>query len=202
MRRHLANIYHLGVKELWSLWRDPMMLFLIGYAFTIAIYLAGTAIPETLHRAPIAIVDEDGSTLSTRIASAFYPPNFTKPEFISHADIDPALDEGRYTFVLVIPPNFQRDVLANRAAELQLNLDATRMSQAFTGNGYIQQIVMAEIQEFIQRHRGGDKPPVDLNIVPASILRGTILVRLADGSHQQCHHAFDHPDRGRPDPGT
>lgn len=164
MRRHLANIFHLGVKELWSLWRDPIMLFLIAYAFTIGIYLAGTAAPETLHRAPIAIVDEDGSTLSTRIASAFYPPNFTKPEFISHTEIDPALDEGRYTFVLVIPPRFQLDVLANRAAELQLNIDATRLSQAFIGNGYIQQILMGEIQEFVQRHRGSDSPPVGLNI--------------------------------------
>ena len=40
--RHLANIYRLGVKELWSLWRDPMMLFLIIYTFTVAVYTAGT----------------------------------------------------------------------------------------------------------------------------------------------------------------
>ena len=29
--------------------------------------------PETLHRAPIAIVDEDRSQLSARIADAFFP---------------------------------------------------------------------------------------------------------------------------------
>ena len=74
--RHLANIYRLGIKELWSLWRDPMMLFLIGYTFTVAVYTAGTAMPETLHRTPIAIVDEDDSALSARIIGAFYlrPP--------------------------------------------------------------------------------------------------------------------------------
>lgn len=74
MRRQIANIYRLGVKELWSLWRDPMMLFLIVYAFTASVYTRATAVPETLHMAPIAIVDEDGSPLSERIASAFYPP--------------------------------------------------------------------------------------------------------------------------------
>ena len=46
MRRHLANIYRLGIKELWSLWRDPMMLVLIIYTFTVAIYVAGTAMPD------------------------------------------------------------------------------------------------------------------------------------------------------------
>jgi ABC-2 type transport system permease protein len=54
--RYLANIYRLGIKELWSLWRDPTMLVLILYTFTVAIYLAATAMPETLHKAPIAIV--------------------------------------------------------------------------------------------------------------------------------------------------
>ena len=29
MRQKLSNIYRLGVKELWSLWRDPTMLVLI-----------------------------------------------------------------------------------------------------------------------------------------------------------------------------
>lgn len=38
--RHLANIYRLGVKELWSLWRDPMMILLIVYVFTAAVYTA------------------------------------------------------------------------------------------------------------------------------------------------------------------
>jgi ABC-2 type transport system permease protein len=153
MQRHLANIYRLGVKELWSLWRDPMMLALIIYTFTAAIYVAGTAMPETLNRAPIAIVDEDDSALSVRIISAFYPPQFTKPVRINQAQVDPGLDAGLYTFVLIIPPDFQRDVIAGKAPQLQLNVDATRMSQAFSGNGAIQQIVMGEVNEFVQRYR-------------------------------------------------
>ena len=50
-----ATIYRLGVKELWSLWRDPIMLVLIVYAFTLAIYMAGTAVPDTVSRAALAI---------------------------------------------------------------------------------------------------------------------------------------------------
>ena len=54
-----ATIFRLGIKELWSLWRDPAMLFLIVYTTTLAVYSAGMAQPETLYHVPIAIVDED-----------------------------------------------------------------------------------------------------------------------------------------------
>lgn len=164
MPRHAANIFRLGVKELWSLARDPMMLALICVSFTLMIYTAATAVPESLHNAAIAVVDEDASPLSARITSAFYPPHFTRPEMVTSAEADAGMDAGRYTFVVNVPPNFQRDVLAGRPAEIQLNVDATRMSQAFTGSSYIQQIVTDEINEFVKRYRKPTELPVDLAV--------------------------------------
>ena len=160
----IANIWRLGIKELWSLVRDPMMLVLIVYTFTVSIYVAATAMPESLRKATIAIVDEDDSPLSARIVASFYPPHFTTPRLITLAEMDAGMDNGTYTFVLDIPPNFQREVLAGLAPAVQLNVDATRMSQAFTGSGYIQQIVAGEVGEFVQRHRGSAPLPADLNV--------------------------------------
>ena len=160
--RRIANIYRLGVKEFWSLLRDPIMLVLIVYVFTASVYTSATAMPETLNNAPIAIVDEDDSPLSTRIVSAFYPPQFVHPQIITFQEMDAGLDAVDYTFVLVIPANFQRDVLAGRGPDIQLNIDATRMSQAFSGNSYVQQIVMGEINEFVSRYRASTIPPVNL----------------------------------------
>ena len=150
----LPHVYRLAVKELWSLWRDPMLLFLIVYSFTVSVYIAATAMPETLHRVPIAIVDEDGSPLSTRITNAFHPPYFSPPEPIPLGTVDPSLDEGRYTFVLDVPPDFQRDVLAGRVPTVQLNVDATRMSQAFVGSGHVQSIITGEVNAFVSGRRG------------------------------------------------
>ena len=164
MPRHTANIFRLGVKELWSLARDPMMLVLIFVSFTLMIYTAATAVPESLHNAAIAVVDEDASPLSARITSAFYPPHFTRPEMVTSAEADAGMDAGRYTFAVNIPPNFQRDVLAGKPAEIQLNVDATRMSQAFTGSSYIQQIITDEINEFVKRYRKPTELPVDLAV--------------------------------------
>jgi ABC-2 type transport system permease protein len=160
--RRLSNIYRLGIKELWSLARDPVMLVLISVSFTMMIYSAATAMPDSLHKVPIAIVDEDASPLSARIVSAFYPPYFLAPRMISSQEIDPGMDAGEYTFALHIPPDFQRDVLAGRTPAIQLNIDATRMSQAFTGNWYIQQIVLSEVNEFVERHRNKVELPVEL----------------------------------------
>ncbi|OYD25438.1 ABC transporter permease [Oceanimonas baumannii] len=162
--RALANIFRLGVKELWSLVRDPIMLVLIVYTFSVAIYTAATAMPETLHGAPIAIVDEDSSPLSGRIAAAFYPPRFKDPAMISLDEMDPGMDAGRYTFVINIPPGFQQDVLAGRSPALQLNVDATRMSQAFTGSGSIQRIIQEEVDDFVRRYRTDSELPVDLAV--------------------------------------
>ena len=161
-RISLANIYRLGVKELWSLLRDPAMLVLIVYAFTVAVYAAGTAVPETLHKVPMAIVDEDQSALSTRIGAAFLPPYFLPPQQITLAEMDAGMDAGDYTFALDIPPNFQADVLGGRQPTVQLNVDATRMAQAFTGAGAAQQIVLAEVQEFVQGFRGSTPPPISV----------------------------------------
>ncbi len=164
MAPRLANIVRLGVKELWSLWRDPALLVLIVYTFTAALYFAATAAPEGLRRAAIAIVDEDDSALSARVATAFYPPQFAPPARIAPDAADAGLDAGIYTFVLDIPPDFQRDVLAGRAPRIQLAIDATRMSQAFTGNGTIQNIVLGEVAEFVRRYRADAPPAVDVTV--------------------------------------
>ena len=160
--RTLANIYRLGVKELWSLVRDPAMVVLIVYVFTGAIYIAANAVPDSINLASVAIVDEDDSPLSLRIGSAFYPPHFIKPYMVSLDEVDKGMDKDRFTFALDIPPNFQRDVLAGRNPQIQLNVDATRMSQAFVGSGYIQEITLGEVTAFVERHRGQATLPVDL----------------------------------------
>ncbi|MFH7767122.1 ABC transporter permease [Acinetobacter sp. BSP-28] len=159
----IQNIYQLGCKELWSLWRDPVMLILIIYTFTVAIYTAATAMTDSLNMAPIAIVDEDHSTLSERITSAFYPPYFI-PQSTELNYMDAGMDAGEFTFALNIPVNFQEDVLAGNEAAIQVNVDATRMSQAMTGAGYIQQIVQSEVSEYVLHSREVSSMPVELEM--------------------------------------
>jgi len=157
-----GTIFHLGIKELRGLMRDPILLGFIIYAFTIAVYTEARAVPETLNNAPIAIVDEDNSPLSRRIADSFLSPYFKQPSLITAEEMDARMDAGTDTFALNIPPNFQSDLIAGRAPVIQLNVDATRMTQAFSGSGYVQSIVTAEISDFIRANTAAQTPNVDL----------------------------------------
>lgn len=159
--RALANIFRLGVKEFWSLLRDPAMIILIVYVFTASVYVAADGSPESVRMATVGIVDEDDSPLSRRIAMALFPPMFTPPDMISLDDMDEGMDKDVFTFSMDIPPDFQRDVLAGKRPAIQLNVDATRMSQAFVGSGYIQEIVMGEVDAFVAGYREPDRPPVN-----------------------------------------
>lgn len=156
------NIFHLGVKEFRSLYRDTAMLILIAWAFSFGIYVAARAQPEALQRAPVAIVDEDRSALSMRIIDSLYPPNFSKPTLTTLEDADRGMNEGRYSFSVDIPLNFQKDVLASRHPSVQLNVDATLVSQAFIGAGYLQTIISGEVTDFAQRYRTTPSLPVNL----------------------------------------
>lgn len=157
----LGNIWHLGLKEFRSLLNDPTLMFLILFMFTASVYLDSMAKPETLNRAAIAIVDEDQSLLSNRIVQALRPPQF-QPEMVGLAEIDQGLEAGRHTFVLDIPPGFERDLLAGRQPALQLNMDATRLVQARTGSGYIESIISNEVRAFTTRARSELELPVSL----------------------------------------
>jgi len=125
--RALANIFWLGTKELRSLLNDFVLLGLVIYAFSLAIIAQAQSSSQEVHNASIAIVDEDNSELSRRIAHAFLPPYFQTPQPIAERDIVPLMNSGRYTFVIDVPPNFQRDVLGRRQPAIQLDVDATAM---------------------------------------------------------------------------
>ncbi|MBP8813982.1 MAG: ABC transporter permease, partial [Laribacter sp.] len=158
----LRHTWFLGLKEFRSLAGDKAMLFLIVFMFTGAVYSDARSRPESLFRAAVAVVDEDQSQLSERIIAALHPPQFIEPVRVSLADMDRGMDAGLYTFLINIPPGFQRDVLAGKAPALQLNVDATRLSQAQTGTGYIQNIVNDEIRTFAQRYRAVATQSVEL----------------------------------------
>jgi ABC-2 type transport system permease protein len=109
----------------------------------------------------MAVVDEDQSQASQRILNAFQLPYFLPPKPTTLGQMDSGMDAGLYTFTLNIPPNFQKDLLAGRSPTIQLNVDATQVSQAFTGAGHIQQIISTEVATFVKRYQSAVEVPVE-----------------------------------------
>ena len=162
--RTIANIFWLGTKELRSFLHDFVLLGLVVYAFSLAIMAQAGSYSQEVHNASVAIVDEDHSELSRRIAHAFLLPYFQPPQYIAERDIVPLMNLRKYTFVIDIPPNFERDVLGGRDPALQVNVDATVMVQAGLGSGYAQQIITTEIQDFLSHEEGTPLSSVNLDV--------------------------------------
>jgi len=160
--QQLANIFQLGIKEMRSVGHDKVLLLFLIWSFSFGLYEAANSQSTELRNASVAVVDEDHSPLSQRLLGALRPPEFLPPKLIKFSEVDPGLDAGLYTFTLQVPGNFQRNVLAGHQPALQLNIDATRMNEAFIGAGYIQNVVTDEVTRFLQGFRGAPPLPIRL----------------------------------------
>jgi len=160
--RSLSNIFWLGTKELRSFAHDWVLVGLVIYAFSLAVIAQAQSRSQELYNASIGFVDEDNSELSRRIIHAFLPPYYKTPQPVALNDVDQLMNTGKFTFIIDIPPNFQRDVLAGRQPAIQVNIDATAMVQAGLGSGYTEQIITREVNDFVSRAEGLPLPPINL----------------------------------------
>ena len=171
----LTNIFRLGLKELRSLYADPVLLILMLYTFTVAIYEVAQNVRMEVEDAAIAIVDEDHSQLSHRLADAFLMPQFKPAVEIAASHVDAALENGEYIFVLTIPPHFERDLLAGRKPGLQLDVDATAMSLAGNGAVYIENIALREIA--VAQHLSGTESALPFSVVVRAAFNANLSSR-------------------------
>ncbi len=160
----LLNIFWLGLKEIRSLLSDKIMLLFVIYAFTLAIYIQATGTSNEVNNASIAFVDEDDSALSEELFNVFYPPRFQIPKEIHANEVEDAMDEGLFMFVVGIPARFEEDLLGGRTPEVQINIDATAMQQASIGCNYIKKIITERISNFLKRTDQTVSPPIHLII--------------------------------------
>ena len=112
MRRWIENVFHLGLKELASLSRDVVMVVLIIYVFTVAVYSEATGHEngrEQCRRGrrrcrPVDVVIPDQGCPAAALI-------FSTPREIDRSEVDQLLDKGQYTFILEIPPRLEADLL-------------------------------------------------------------------------------------------
>ena len=162
--RSLKNILWLGLKEIRSLLSDMVMVLFVVYAFTFAIYIQATGTSTDVVNASIAFVDEDHSAVSQELFNAFYPPRFRFPRLITYGEVQDEMDRGQLMFAVIIPPQFERNLVAGRNPGLQVNVDATAMQQAGLGTGYIANIVNQRVWSFLKRSDAAQRQPINLEI--------------------------------------
>lgn len=164
MRLWLSNVYRLGLKEIAALGRDPVLLGLMVFAFTVSVYTVAHGVRTEVRNAAIAVVDGDGSQLSRRIIEALQPPYFLPPQEIDRSEVDAGLDRALFTFVLDLPPGMESDLLAGRRPVIGLAVDATAMTQAGIGTRYVNEIITRESYRFLGTQSPFETAPVEVVI--------------------------------------
>src|SRR5215470_12042623 len=158
----LTNIFWLALKEFRSVLSDKVLVLFVLYAFTWTIYQQATGTSNEVNNASIAFADEDQSALSKQLINAFYPPRFQYVVRIRPDEIERAMDEGRFMFVVVVPPRFELNLNAGHRPDIQVNIDATAMQQAGIGAGYIHSIINQRLSTYLRRTDIDTSPPVNL----------------------------------------
>ncbi len=129
-------------KEMLQLLRDVALMFVIIYAFTMDIYIAGSGVSLQLNKAAIVVIDNDHSFASRELIYRFRPPYFRLDgEVASPATGMRLLDEGKAMALLDIPPNFQQQLMEGRPTAVQLQIDTSNAVLGTLAASYAGQIV-------------------------------------------------------------
>ncbi len=128
-------------KEFLQFRRDPALLLIVLWAFTLDIYFAGSGPALVIRNFPVAVYDQDASQASASFIEQLHAPRFR----IVHLLTDPRrinqlLDTGEALMVIVIDPYFSRDIARGTGGKVQVLLDGTNSTSASMALAHLSQI--------------------------------------------------------------
>jgi ABC-2 type transport system permease protein len=125
-------------KELRQIARDRRTLLILLFVPAFFLLLYGYALSFDIRNIPLAVSDQDRSSASREVVSAFVNSGYfslvTSVE--DHEEIARLLDTGAARAVLVIPAGFARDVQSASPTALQVIVNGDNANTATTVVGY------------------------------------------------------------------
>jgi ABC-2 type transport system permease protein len=130
-------------KELISFIRSWQLVLVVLYAFSIEVYIAGSGIEINPRNVAVGYVDGTAGGLSQKILSHLHAPEFLPPRrFTSQHDLSRAIFDKEIIVGIVFNHEFEKQWRQGKSAQLDVLMDATAASQAYTTLNYLQNILM------------------------------------------------------------
>jgi ABC-2 type transport system permease protein len=125
-------------KEFRQIRRDRRTLTILLFVPAFFLLLYGYALSFDIRNIPLAVEDNDRSSASREVISAFVNSGYFDlvRTISSEVDIDRLLDENAARAVLVIPPRFGRDTRTGQTTSVQLIINGDNANTATTVVGY------------------------------------------------------------------
>ena len=150
-----------AVKEFRQIVRDRRTLLILLFVPAFFLLLYGYALNFDIRNIPLAVQDNDRSSTSRDVISAFVNSGYFElvRDLPRDADIDAALNRGDARAVLIVPGGFGRDVATGRPAAVQVLINGDNANTATTVMAYAVGLVSAlsaryEVQGRVGSSRG------------------------------------------------
>jgi ABC-2 type transport system permease protein len=155
-------------KEFLHLWRDPRSLALMFLLPVFLLILFGYAVSFDVKNIPLAVYDQDNSTVSRSFTDRFTRNGYFNlvERMRSDNDIQDRLDSGKARVILNIPRDFSKHLRAQKTVDIQILVDGADPNWASSALAYINGILQTYQQERIRAvfiKRGAPlRLPIDL----------------------------------------
>ena len=126
-------------KEWREILRDRMFLALTFLVPTSLMLVVGYGLSLDVEEIPLAIVDRDGTSLSRDYAYRFIDSRYFdfKGYALDRHELPPLLADNKIRAAIIIPENFQKELLGGRPVVVQTLIDGTFPFRAQTTKGYV-----------------------------------------------------------------
>ena len=131
-------------KELLGFIRSWQLVFVVLYAFSVEVYIAGSGIEINPRNVEVGYVDYTGGGMSQKILSHLHGPEFSPPRrFASQEELSRAIFDKEIIVGMIFNPDFEKKWYRAESPQLDVLLDATAASQAYTTLSYLQNITLS-----------------------------------------------------------
>jgi ABC-2 type transport system permease protein len=141
----LGKTRAVAVKELRQIGRDRRTLLILLFVPAFFLLTYGYALNFDIRNVRLAVQDQDRSSASRELVSAFVNSGYFDlvEEILANRDIAPTIDQDRARAVLVIPAAFGRDAASGTPTAVQLIINGDNANTATTIVGYARGLVAA-----------------------------------------------------------
>jgi len=153
MRRRILGLVR---KEFAQILRDPPLMIILIWAFTAAVYTSGRGRATETTNVATAVYDLSRSPASREFLSHLQPPYFKTVAYLEHeADLERWLNDGKAAIVVIVPPEFQREIDGGGPARVQVLTDGALAMQATVSVAYIAAISSRYSASVLESRAGG-----------------------------------------------
>jgi ABC-2 type transport system permease protein len=152
-----------AVKEFRQIARDRRTLMILLFVPAFFLLLYGYALNFDIRNIPLAVQDNDRSSASREVISAFVNSGYFElvRDVPRSEDIDAVLNRGEVRAVLVIPGGFGRDAATGRPTAVQVLISGDNANTATTVMAYAAGLVSALSARYeVQARAGSARGPL------------------------------------------